>query len=160
MATVSDYVMGVVAGGANAVALLFKRGSTTTGDIQIICVATAYDANDNPTAFDPARDATLTSGSAKALTSTRAATATGTEITVTNASGLISAASATVQYRNITNRGTTTAWIGTATPAVAGLNQNTIQLQAGESRDINTVQALYAITASGTTTLDIWTEVQ
>jgi len=70
MANLSDAIQG-----AGAVLNIFtKRGtqSPTPLDAQVVNMATAFDANDNPTAFDPARDppvaaisATLVGGGAR-----------------------------------------------------------------------------------------------
>jgi hypothetical protein len=56
MANLSDAIPG-----AGAVLNIFaKRGtqSPTPLDVQVVSMATAFDVNDNPTAFDPARDGT------------------------------------------------------------------------------------------------------
>ncbi len=62
MANLSDAIQG-----AGAVLNIFaKRGtqSPTPLDVQGICMATTFDANDNPLTFDPARDPTVAAISA------------------------------------------------------------------------------------------------
>jgi len=56
MANLSDAIQGASA----VLNISAKRGtqSPTPLDVQVVSMATAFDANDNPTAFDPARDGT------------------------------------------------------------------------------------------------------
>jgi len=74
MANVIEQIQGAL---SSTLSLFAKRGSGGLGDVQIIGVATAFDASDNPTAYDPARSADITALAGTDSTDANAVQATG-----------------------------------------------------------------------------------